>query len=75
MNYRLLTLAEVELALAPYGCEFLVCDHTGFETWVTGWGYTFTLSREPDRVHYDEWTIQQVIVMTIAPTLPAEWAA
>ncbi|MEN5170059.1 hypothetical protein ABE444_10870 [Brevundimonas pondensis] len=75
MNYRLLTQSEVLGALAPYGCEFVKTEFPGYEVWVTGWGYTFTLSREPDLQHYDEYTVTQVVALTVAETMPATWQA
>lgn len=75
MNYRLLTHSEVLGALAPYGCEFVETQFPGYEIWVTGWGYSFTLSREPDLEHYDEYAVQQVVALTIAATRPVDWKA
>lgn len=75
MNYRLLTQSEVLGALAPYCCEFVETVFPGYELWVTGWGYTFTLSREPDLQHYDEFTVRQVVALTINETMPADWKA
>lgn len=69
---RLLSRAEMERRLSPYGCRRVAVLQPGLELWETGWGYPFTLSVEAGG-RFDEWQYTQVITRVVARTMPEDW--
>ena len=66
--HRLLTRAEVEALLAPYGGRYVDDFSFGAERWTTSAGLELCLTVEYNGL-YHEFMIQQAIELSIIPSL------
>lgn len=69
---RILSYEDLLKRLEPYGCRRIARLQANLELWETGWQRSFTMSVEPGG-GYDEWQYRQVLIDTIARTMPSDW--